>query len=141
MVQKSYVRISSLLLLSLLLTSCGLLSRAPEKEVVTVDRVIKTNIAVAERPAGLKLGKIYWHVVTEENLESFMKDFKEKNGSELVFYAMSVRDYETLALNMADIVRYIEQQKAVIVYYEKAVTDDPKKEKEAADGTKPTESK
>tara|TARA_R110002012_G_scaffold271673_2_gene456872 strand:+ start:673 stop:801 length:129 start_codon:yes stop_codon:yes gene_type:complete len=39
---------------------------------------------------------------------------------------MSVRDYETLALNMADIKRYIEQQKEIIIYYEKAVAPKPK---------------
>ena len=39
---------------------------------------------------------------------------------------LSVRDYETLAINMAEIKRYIEQQKQIIIYYEKAVS--PKKE-------------
>tara|TARA_R100000544_G_scaffold27374_1_gene14248 strand:- start:683 stop:835 length:153 start_codon:yes stop_codon:yes gene_type:complete len=43
-----------------------------------------------------------------------------------LFYAISVRDYETLALNMAEIKRFIEQQKQLIVYYEKAVAPKPK---------------
>jgi hypothetical protein len=34
-----------------------------------------------------------------------------------------MRDYENLALNLADLRRYIEQQKEIIVYYEKAITD------------------
>jgi len=42
-----------------------------------------------------------------------------------LFYAISVRDYETLALNMAEIKRFIEQQKQLIVYYEKAVSPSP----------------
>ena len=42
---------------------------------------------------------------------------------------MSVRDYETLALNMAEIKRYIEQQKQIIIYYEQAVAPKPKNEK------------
>ena len=41
---------------------------------------------------------------------------------------MSVRDYETLALNMAEIKRYIQQQKEIIIYYEKAVEPKPKQE-------------
>jgi hypothetical protein len=36
-----------------------------------------------------------------------------------------MRDYENLALNMAEINRYIGQQKNIIIYYEEAVTDDP----------------
>jgi hypothetical protein len=38
-----------------------------------------------------------------------------------------MRDYENLALNIADLQRYIGQQKEVIVYYEKAVTPEPEK--------------
>ena len=41
---------------------------------------------------------------------------------------MSVRDYETLALNMAELKRYVLQQKEIIVYYEKAVTPKTKVE-------------
>jgi len=41
-----------------------------------------------------------------------------------------MRDYELLALNIAEIRRYINQQTEIIVYYEKAVKEEPKKEKE-----------
>ena len=46
----------------------------------------------------------------------------------MVGYVLSVRDYETLALNMAEIKRYLQQQKEIIIYYEKAVTPNQKKE-------------
>ena len=59
-------------------------------------------------------------MVTEGNLGDFQKRFAKENG-DLVFYALSVRDYESLALNMADLKRYIQQQKEIIVYYEEAV--------------------
>tara|TARA_R110002167_G_scaffold101486_1_gene264249 strand:+ start:613 stop:741 length:129 start_codon:yes stop_codon:yes gene_type:complete len=36
-----------------------------------------------------------------------------------------MRDYENLALNIGDLKRYINQQKDIIVYYEKAVTEEP----------------
>jgi hypothetical protein len=45
-----------------------------------------------------------------------------------------MKDYENLALNIADIKRYLEQQKQIIVYYENAVTEKPEEEK-ADDGT------
>jgi hypothetical protein len=38
-----------------------------------------------------------------------------------------VRDYETLTLNMAELKRFLEQQKQLIIYYEKAVA--PKADK------------
>ena len=71
------------------------------------------------------MNDIYFYVVTEQNFEEFKKRFIKENG-DLVGYVLSVRDYETLAINMAEIKRYIEQQKQIIIYYEKAVS--PKKE-------------
>ena len=74
------------------------------------------------------MNDIYFYVVTEENFEEFKKRFIKENG-DLVGYVLSVRDYETLALNMSDIKRYLEQQKEIIIYYEKAVTSKPKDKK------------
>jgi hypothetical protein len=51
-----------------------------------------------------------------------------------------MKDYENLALNIAEIKRYINQQTEIIVYYEKAVTEEPKEEI-TTDGNKPGESK
>jgi len=59
--------------------------------------------------------------VTEQNFKDFKKRFTKENG-DLVGYVLSVRDYETLALNMSEIKRFLQQQKEIIVYYEKAVT-------------------
>jgi|TARA_B100001287_G_scaffold74045_1_gene61439 hypothetical protein len=39
-----------------------------------------------------------------------------------------MKDYENLALNIADIRRYLNQQEEIIVYYEKAVTEEPKED-------------
>lgn len=74
------------------------------------------------------MNNITWFVVTDQNFDEFRRRYTKQNGS-FLFYAMSVRDYETLALNMAEIKRYIEQQKQIIVYYEKAVAPKPKIDK------------
>jgi hypothetical protein len=39
--------------------------------------------------------------------------------------AVTPRGYENLAVGMQDLRRYILQQKEIIVYYEKAITEDP----------------
>ena len=65
-----------------------------------------------------------FYVVTEQNFEEFKSKFVKENG-DLVGYVLSVRDYETLALNMAELRRFLQQQKEVIIYYEKAVTPTP----------------
>jgi len=73
------------------------------------------------------MNDIYFYVVTEQNFEEFKQRFIKENG-DLVGYVLSVRDYETLALNMAEIKRYILQQKQIIIYYEKAVAPKPREE-------------
>ena len=123
MVLKNYLKVSSLLLLSLLVSSCSSWPKLTQIEIQTVE--VERNIPIQNRPRQLDMNDIYFYVVTEENFEEFKKRFIKENG-DLVGYVLSVRDYETLAINMAEIKRYIEQQKQIIIYYEKAVS--PKKE-------------
>ena len=72
----------------------------------------------------MTMNDIYFFVVTEQNFEEFKQRFVKENG-DFLLYALSVRDYETLAINMAEIKRYILQQKQIIIYYEKAVAPKP----------------
>jgi hypothetical protein len=89
---------------------------------------VERKIPIQKRPRPVKMNDVYFYVVTEDTFESFKERFKKENG-DLLFYALSVRDYETIALNMAELKRFIDQQQQVIVYYEKAVTPKEKKEK------------
>ena len=125
MVQKICLILLSLLLLS----SC---SNTPEKEIVTVTEIIKPQISVVERPKQISTNGIEWYVVTEKNYDEFKKRFLSENG-DLVFYVLSVRDYEKLIVNMAEIKRYILQQKEIILYYEKSVTEESEIEKEVTE--------
>lgn len=68
----------------------------------------------------MQLNDVKIYVVTAENYDEFVEEFTAKNG-ELAYIAISVKDYENLSLNIAELRRYIEQQKQVIVYYEEAV--------------------
>ena len=49
-----------------------------------------------------------------------MEEFTAEHG-ELAYVVLSMKDYENLAINVADLRRYIEQQTEIIVYYENAV--------------------
>jgi hypothetical protein len=106
-----------------LLSSCAEFKKVLPVEVKTVE--VERKVPVQTRPRQLSLNNIHFYVVTEDTYAAFKKRFEKENG-DLLFYAISVRDYETLALNMAEIKRFIEQQKQVIIYYEKAVAPKPK---------------
>ena len=119
----------ALTLLPLLLLSSGCSTWNPLKKIeiktVEVERVIPTQ----NRPRPVNMNDIHFYVVTEQNFEDFKKRFIKENG-DLVGYVLSVRDYETLALNMAELKRYLIQQKEIIVYYEKAVAPKSKEKKD-----------
>ena len=125
MALKNYLKVLSLLLLCLVISSCSSWPKLKQIEIKTVqvERVIPTQ----NRPRPINMNNIKFYVVTSENFEDFKKRYEKDNGT-FLFYALSVRDYETLAINMAEIKRYIEQQKQIIIYYEKAVAPKPKKE-------------
>ena len=119
-----------MLLLPLLLLSSGCSSwrEILPVEVKTIE--VERKIPIQNRPRPVKLDDVYFYVVSADNFDDFKKRFEKENG-DLVFYALSVRDYETIAYNMAELKRFIDQQQQIIIYYEEAVK--PTK-KEDADG-------
>ena len=103
-----------------LLTLMGCSSLRQEPQIVTVTNTVKTTVPIVARPKGAQINDIKIYVVTAENYDEFVEKFTAKNG-ELAYIAISVKDYENLSLNFAELKRYIEQQKQIIVYYEEAV--------------------
>ena len=116
---KKYLILWSLLPLLLLSSGCSIVPR--EKEVIVQTVEVEKRIPLQTNPKQLQFNDVYWHVVTEANFDEFIEKFKKENGNAWVFYAISVRSYESMALNMAELKRYIEQQKQIIIYYEEAV--------------------
>jgi len=103
--------------------SCSLAK--PEPEIVTVTKTEQIVVPLVGKPKPVQMNDVKIYVVTEENYEEFLEEFNSKNGK-TAWIAISVKDYENLSLNFAELRRYIEQQKEIIVYYEDAVT--PKEE-------------
>ena len=82
----------------------------------------KTTVPVVSRPKPLQLIDTRVRVVTSDTLEQFLKEYEDQYG-ELAFVVLSMQDYENLALNIADLRRFINQQTEIIVYYEEAVSE------------------
>ena len=106
-----------ILLTSLTLMGCSLI---PEPKVVTVTKIVKTEVPIVARPKQVQLNDVKIYVVSKVNYEKFVKEYAKKNGADS-YIALSVKDYENLSLNFAELRRYIEQQKQIIIYYENAV--------------------
>tara|TARA_B100000085_G_C18232205_1_gene386375 strand:- start:98 stop:520 length:423 start_codon:yes stop_codon:yes gene_type:complete len=121
----SWKTLATALAVSLLfLTGCS--GRPPEPEIQTVVKVEKTTVPVVARPKPLQLIDTRVRVVTKETLEQFLNDYEQQYG-EVAFVVLSMKDYENLALNIADLRRYINQQTDIIVYYEDAVKPEEKR--------------
>lgn len=106
--------------LVLLLSSCS--SFKPEKEIITVEKIVKPTIAIALKPTPIVMKDADVIVVTEKNFEEVVSKIKQKQNGQFVVYALDLKSFENLAINMEQIKRYIEQQNEVILYYERAVT-------------------
>ena len=110
--------------LVILLSSC---SSKPEKEIVTVETIVKPTIAISQRPRPVEFDELKVKVITEANVQEVIQEMKTNQGQFLV-YALDPVTFKNLAIGIEEIKRYIEQQNDIIVYYEKAVTDEPEEE-------------
>ena len=110
--------LSSLLLLSsfLVLSGCDSVKRLD-----VFSKPVETRIIAPSDPKPLLLDKLHFDVVNKDNLQKFLKELqKEQNTEEFVFYAITPKTYELLALNMQEIKRFILQQKDIIIFYKEA---------------------
>ncbi len=116
-----YGKTLSLLLVTILLISGCSSFYKPEKEVIVQTELVEKNIPIVPHPRPVQMNEIKIYVVSpEKNFEEFKKEFESKNGTDS-YIAISIKDYENLSKNFAELRRYIEQQKQIIVYYEGAV--------------------
>lgn len=145
----------SVLLIPVLLSSCSILG---QRQVEVVTKPVKIDIAQPGMPRPIDLKEPKWYVVSDskiiENclkdpetkkrncklgkedlypegytyLDKFIDDIKKNHGGDIVFFAMTVDDYELMSYNTQEIKRYINQLGEVIVYYRNVTVNDDEAE-------------
>lgn len=65
---------------------------------------------------------VEWFVVNEDNLEESIVRIKEAGGV-AAFMAITPKGYQNLSIGIADLRRYILQQKEIIAYYETQIKE------------------
>ena len=121
--------LSSLILLSSLIFISGC---DTVKRLDVFSKPVETKIIAPSDPKPLLLDNLHFDVVNKDNLEEYLAETqKQQNTEEYVFYAITPKTYELLALNMQEIKRFILQQKEIIIFYKKATG--PKDEEGSAD--------
>ena len=110
----------TLALSSLSLTGCS--SFLPEVTKYSSEPVERPLLVLPESEI-VNMKDVDYIVVTKENVDEVWAEL-EASGKSIVLFALTADGYENLALNNADIIRYLSEQRAVVVaykeYYEKA---------------------
>ena len=82
---------------------------------------VQLTIIQPASPAPVSLSEVKVTVVTAKTLDAFIKQASVEQGTDNpVFVVVSVKGYENLSLNIAELKRYILQQQQIIAYYRKA---------------------
>lgn len=90
----------------LLLSACGGSSGVPN---------IQTNVpvpVVAPVVAPMDLGSVRWVVRDLNGLKELVAQMESSGQTSVIFYVLPQDDYNTLAMNLAEMKRYIADQKA-----------------------------
>ena len=116
-----------LLMTSMMVSNCSLI---PTKQVEVVAKPVERVITQPIMPREIDLKEVRWLTITPENYEEQFAIIEAQEG-ELVFLAMTIPDYETMAYNMQELKRYITELKDVVVYYRKVTTEDATVDKES----------
>ena len=100
----------------------GCASFMPEVTKYSTEPVERPLLVLPESEI-INMKDVDYIVVTRENVEEVWAEL-EASGKSIVLFALTHEGYENLALNNADIIRYLSEQRAVIIaykeYYEKA---------------------
>ncbi len=90
----------------------------PEPKIITQTQIIEKDIQIVNRPSELSLIDVNFRVVAKDTVGEFEASFE---GKPEVFLAITIKDYENLAKNIAELKRYITDQQSIIQYYENSV--------------------
>lgn len=106
---------SKILLLcsAFLLTGCNETTKVFDKPVL-IDRA---ELIVPQVQPAIQ-NDVDWFVLTPNNIDAKIKELEAKGGP-VVLFAVTPLGYETLAMNAAEMRRYVIQQNTVIAAYKK----------------------
>ena len=102
--------------MALFLVGCAGNKVKPEAKVV-IQKVIEKKLPLSiANPAPMELDHIQWIIVTEENVDEIWQQIKDDNEG-VALFALRHGDYETLAMNIAEIRQLIGEYVIILKQY------------------------
>lgn len=103
--------------LATMFTTVLLLCACTTTKTNFVPTVITTPTFKPADPRAVTMLEFKWQVLETKRLQALLDQAKKDGNSDLVVFALSPKDYQNLSLDMAELARYIQQQKALLTYY------------------------
>ena len=113
---KSHIVILTLLFTSFIMSGCSLLRQEP------LERVVTKEVLVQKIPLNLKSpDKFVWMdveyiIITPENYEEKLSELQE-DGKSVALYTIDTDSYEALSINIANVLKYMKEQKLILAKY------------------------
>lgn len=106
-------KITSALIFSLFLSGC-----ATSTGITVATKPTEKPKLDMSLPSPVKMQPLQWILITDKNYNEVMESVKDNNG--LIFLvALDQTGYKNLALNNANVLRFIREQKSVIAAYKR----------------------
>jgi hypothetical protein len=101
------------------LSSAFLLSACATPPLKVDVTTTKPTVVIPEKPRPVQMAPIGLTVVTKQNFNDLQIAITKNPSS--VFIVLQPEDYDNLVNNVGELRRYIDQQNAIILYYDKTV--------------------
>lgn len=109
-------KIQSILIASMLLTTTAC-SSVPDVFKVDAKPVERPPLVLPDADTFAARG-VEWIIITPENADTKFKELQD-SGKEVVVFALTEDGWKNLSLNMADLLKLVQQQNAIIAAYER----------------------
>ena len=90
-------------------------STTAQKIEVSAKPIEKPKLVVPDASV-LNLKKVEWIVINEDNVQEVWKRISD-DKKDIVLFGLTDDGYETLTLNLSDLMAHIQQQQAIIIAY------------------------
>ena len=122
-IDNGFFRLVVIGILFINISGCALWGRKdpqPVPEVRIITEQVTLPIFHPPVPAEIRLEDVRWHVITKDNIDQKIIEIERLLGGEFVIFAVIPQDYENMAHNLQEILRYLRQQSELLIYYREA---------------------
>ncbi len=97
-------------------STCLLFSACAPKPIEVNTTVVEKTKLDMKDPKPIKMNDVEFFIITKDNATEIFKELEAKNV-DVVLYGLSDNGYENMSINMANIKRYILEQRQIINSY------------------------